>query len=140
MKNFKITSDPNDLDFEVIYKFISTSYWAKGIPKSVLKTAIANSLVFGLYKTSGEQVGFARVTTDKATFAYLADVFILPEVQGLGLGKLLIETIVSHPDLQSLRRFMLATSDAHTLYEKFGFESIKDPSALMQIWEPNVYQ
>jgi len=140
MKNFKITSDPNDLDFEVIYQFISTSYWAKGIPRTVLETAIANSLVFGLYKTSGEQVGFARVTTDKATFAYLADVFILPEVQGLGLGKLLVETIVAHPDLQGLRRFMLATSDAHALYEKFGFASIEDPSTLMQIWEPNVYQ
>ena len=140
MNNFKITTDPNDLDFEVIYQFISTSYWAKGIPRTVLETAIANSLVFGLYKTSGEQVGFARVTTDKATFAYLADVFILPEVQGLGLGKRLVETIVTHPDLQGLRRFILATSDAHTLYEKFGFEAVDDPSILMQICQPNVYQ
>ncbi len=140
MEGFKITSDPNDLDFDVIYQFISTSYWAKGIPKITLKKAILNSMVFGLYEDSGRQVGFARLITDKATFAYLADVFVLDKYRGRGLSKFLLESIVEHPDMQGIRRFMLATQDAHGLYEKFGFEAVENPEILMQIWQPNIYK
>ena len=128
------------LDLDVIYDFISTSYWANGIPRPTLEKAISNSLVFGLYKNTGEQVGFARITTDRATFAYLADVFVLDAYRGLGLSKFLLESIIAHPDLQGIRRFMLATSDAHGLYAKFGFKAVENPEVLMQIWEPNVYQ
>ena len=140
MNRYKVTSNPNDLDFDVIYEFISQTYWAKDIPVQTLKKSISNSLVFGVYKDTTEQVGFARVITDKATFAYLADVFILESCRGLGLSKLLMETVVSHPDLQGLRRFMLATSDAHSLYAQYGFQAVNNPDTLMQILQPNIYQ
>ena len=140
MQEYRITSDPADLDFDVIYQFISQTYWAKGITPQILQKAISNSLVFGVYKEPKQQVGFARVTTDRATFAYLSDVFILESFQGIGLSKLLMQAITTHPDLQGLRRFMLATSDAHGLYSKFGFEEIKNSQSLMQIWKPNIYQ
>lgn len=139
MDGFRITSDPKDLDFDLIYQFVSQSYWAKGIPRQTFEKSIANSLVFGAYRKSGEQVGFARVITDKATFAYLGDVFVVDSYRGLGIAKLLMEAVVSDPDLQGLRRFMLATSDAHALYAKFGFESVDNPEILMQIWQPGIY-
>ena len=135
-----VSSDPNDLDFEVIYGFISQSYWAKGIPRETLQKAIDNSLVFGVYTEVGQQVGFARLSTDRATFAYLADVFIVESYRGKGLSKLLMKHIITHPDLQGLRRLMLATSDAHGLYAGFGFKPIENPDILMQIWQPNIYQ
>lgn len=140
MKNIKITSDPNDLDIELVHSFISKSYWAKNIPLETLKKSIENSLVFGAYNGFGEQIGFARVITDKATFAYLGDVFVLETFRGLGISKLLMEAVVSHPDLQGLRRFMLATSDAHGLYEQFGFQSVENPEILMQKWQPGIYK
>jgi len=140
MQKFNVSSDPKDLDFDVIYDFISQSYWAKGIPRKTLQKAIDNSLVFGVYTDTGEQVGFARLSTDKATFAYLADVFILEAYRGLGLSKLLVTNIIEHPDLQGLRRFMLATRDAHGLYADFGFKAVENPEMLMQIWNPTVYQ
>ena len=139
MNRFEITSNPTDLDLNVIHAFVSESYWAKNIPMATLKKAISNSLVFGAYKKSGEQVGFARVITDKATFAYLADVFVLEECRGFGISKLLMQSVCAHPDLQGLRRFMLATSDAHGLYSQFGFTSVKNPEILMQIWQPEIY-
>jgi N-acetylglutamate synthase-like GNAT family acetyltransferase len=139
MNGFEITSNPTDLDLNVIHAFVSESYWAKNIPLATLKKAISNSLVFGAYKPSGEQVGFARVVTDKATFAYLADVFVLEECRGLGLSKLLMQSVCAHPDLQGLRRFMLATSDAHGLYSQFGFNQVENPEILMQIWQPGIY-
>lgn len=139
MNEFEITSNPTDLDLKVIHAFVSESYWAKNMPMATLKKAISNSLVFGVYKTSGEQVGFARVVTDKATFAYLADVFVLEECRGLGLSKLLMQSVCAHPDLQGLRRFMLATSDAHGLYSQFGFTQVENPEILMQIWQPKIY-
>ena len=140
MDKFTVSSDPKALDFEMIYDFISQSYWAKGIPRETLQKAIDNSLVFGVYTEAGAQVGFARLSTDKATFAYLADVFILEPYRGRGLSKLLVSNIINHPDLQGLRRMMLATRDAHGLYADFGFKPIENPDMLMQIWNPTVYQ
>ncbi|MBQ4857519.1 GNAT family N-acetyltransferase [Pseudoalteromonas agarivorans] len=137
--NFTISTDKSKLNFNVIYNFIANSYWAKGIPKSVMQKAIDNSMCFGVYSAHNEQVGFARVVTDNATFAYLADVFIAPDLQGNGLSKLLVKTIVEHPDLQGLRRFLLATSDAHGLYAQYGFKPIDNPAILMQINPENVY-
>ncbi|NCC25714.1 MAG: N-acetyltransferase [Deltaproteobacteria bacterium] len=140
MQGYRISTNPDDLDFEAIYSFISQSYWAVGIPRATLFKAIANSLCFGVYKETGEQVGFARVITDKATFAYLGDVFIVESSRGLGLGKWLVEAIVSHPELQGLRRMVLATRDAHGLYARYGFTAIEHPEMLMQIWHPDIYE
>jgi len=140
MDKYTTSSDPRLLDFNLIYDFLSQSYWAKGIPKATLQKAIDNSLVFGVYSETGKQVGFARLSTDKATFAYLADVFIIESHRGLGLSKLLLKSIVNHPDLQGLRRFMLATGDAHGLYAKFGFKAVENPEILMQIWHPTIYE
>ncbi|WP_088331484.1 GNAT family N-acetyltransferase [Lacimicrobium sp. SS2-24] len=139
MQGFFVSSDQKNLNFETIYGFISQSYWAKGIPRATMQKAIENSLVFGVYTDAGEQVGFARVTTDKATFAYLADVFVMDSHRGLGLGRLLMNSIVEHPDMQGLRRFMLATRDAHGLYAKYGFEPVGESPSLMQICIPDIY-
>ncbi|WP_338365926.1 GNAT family N-acetyltransferase [uncultured Pseudoalteromonas sp.] len=139
-QKYTISTDKNKLNFKVIYHFIANSYWAKGIPKSVMQKAIDNSMCFGVYSAQNEQVGFARVVTDNATFAYLADVFIIPDLQGNGLSKLLVKTIVEHPDLQGLRRFLLATADAHGLYAQYGFKPIDNPAQLMQINPANVYE
>ncbi|CCN34194.1 Histone acetyltransferase HPA2/related acetyltransferase [Vibrio nigripulchritudo SO65] len=140
MQGYTITTNPEDLDIEVVYDVISNSYWAAGIPKQTLEKAISNSLCFGVYDSAGSQVGFARVITDRATFAYLGDVFVTQEHQGLGIGKWLIETVVSHSELQGLRRMFLATRDAHGLYKQFGFEAVENPDILMQIWQPDVYR
>lgn len=140
MNGFTITTDAAQFNFDVIYQFIGQSYWAKGIPRRVMQRAIENSLCFAVIDTQGTQVGFARVITDFATFGYLADVFIIEQERGKGLSKWLIDTIVKHPDLQGLRRLMLATYDAHGLYAQFGFEPVTQPEHLMQIWDPNVYQ
>jgi len=134
----RITTDLNEMDFDVIHQFITESYWAKNIPKSVMRKALENSLCFGLMENT-KQIGFARMITDKATFAYLADVFVMPEHQGKGLSRLLMDEVISHPDLKGLRRVMLATRDAHGLYAKYGFENIKDSSMLMQVLSPDVY-
>lgn len=120
-KNLLISDNPSLLDIAVIHDFLtSRSYWAEGIPLEIVEKAMANSLCFGLYE-HGNQIGFARLVTDKATFAYLADVFVLEEYRGKGLSKWLIEVIQSHPDVQGLRRWMLMTRDAQGLYEKFGW-------------------
>lgn len=139
MQDFNVSTDPNKVDLEVVFKFVSDSYWAKGIPRKTLVKAVQNSLVFGVYENNRNMVGFARVVTDKATFAYLGDVFVLPAFQGKGLAKLLMQSIVSHPDIQGLRRFMLATRDAHSLYAKFGFQTVENSEMLMQIWQPSIY-
>ncbi|WP_122047260.1 GNAT family N-acetyltransferase [Vibrio atlanticus] len=139
MKGFRISTNNDELDLNVIHQFVSTSYWAQGIPKSTLEKAVLNSFCFGVFESSGSQVGFARLITDKATFAYLADVFILESHRGLGLSKWLVKTVVEHPDLQGLRRMVLATRDAHGLYSQYGFKPIENPEILMQIWHPNIY-
>lgn len=138
--DYQVSSDPARLDFATIHQFIASSYWAAGIPAAVLRKAMENSLCFGVYDGDGQQVGFARVITDKATFAYLADVFILPPHRGLGLSKMLIQAVVNHPELQGLRRMMLATRDAHSLYAQYGFTAVVNPQSLMQIWQPDIYQ
>ncbi|EIA3114545.1 TPA: GNAT family N-acetyltransferase [Vibrio cholerae] len=140
MQGFEISTDNNRLNFEVIYEFISQSYWAADIPKATLEKAISNSFCFGVYDAIGRQVGFARLITDKATFAYLADVFIIESQRGKGLSKRLVETIVTHPELQGLRRMVLATKDAHGLYAQYGFKPVENPEILMQIWQPNIYR
>lgn len=139
-KKYTISTDKTKLNMSVIYNFIANSYWAKGIPKSVMQKAIDNSMCFGVYSAQNEQIGFARVVTDNATFAYLADVFIIPDLQGNGLSKLLVKTIVEHPELQGLRRFLLATADAHGLYAQYGFKPIDNQALLMQINPENVYE
>nr|WP_158118644.1 GNAT family N-acetyltransferase [Vibrio cidicii] len=139
MEEYRISTNQDDFDFEVIYRFISQSYWAKDIPKDTLQKALDNSLCFGVLERTGKQVGFARLITDKATFAYLADVFIVEDSRGKGLSKSLIASVVTHPDVQGLRRMVLATRDAHGLYAQYGFRPIENPEVLMQIWQPNVY-
>jgi GNAT superfamily N-acetyltransferase len=135
-KGFMISTDQNLLDFGMIYKYLSEdSYWAKGIPEERLKKAVENSICFGVYQQD-KQVGLARVVTDQATFAYICDVFIMEEFRGLGLSKWLIQTIVEHPELQGLRRWSLATSDAHGLYSQFGFTPISRPETWMEKYKP----
>jgi GNAT superfamily N-acetyltransferase len=132
----EVSTDRARLDRDLIHRFLrDDSYWARGIPREVLDRAIDNSLCFGLYR-DGAQVGFARVVTDRAAIAYLADVFVVEDHRGHGLGKLLIEAVLAHPDLQGLRRFFLGTADAHGLYERYGFRSLADPARMMEIARP----
>jgi GNAT superfamily N-acetyltransferase len=119
------------LDLEVIHGYLRGSYWAAGVPEDVVRRSIENSLCFGFYRGE-EQAGFARVVTDRATFAYLADVFVLEEHRGRGIGKWLVEAIISHPDLQGLRRWMLATRDAHELYRRYEFAELARPEIFME--------
>jgi len=133
---FSISTDRSLLDFDIIYKYLSEdSYWARGISAERLKGAIENSMCFGVYKHN-KQAGLARVITDGATFAYICDVFILAGFKGLGLSKWLIQSIVEHPDLQGLRRWSLATADAHGLYKQFGFTQLSRPENWMEIFRP----
>ena len=136
---YTISTDKSRLDLEIIHRFLSEiSYWAKDRTFDQTKTAIENSICFGVYD-SERQIGFARVVTDRSTFAYLGDVFILEEFRGRGLGKWLMETIISHPELQGLRRWVLATRDAHGLYEQFGFSRLKFPDRWMELPAPDAY-
>jgi GNAT superfamily N-acetyltransferase len=135
---YLVSSDPARLDVDAIHAFLTTSYWSPGIPRTVVERAIAGSLCFGLF-AGDRQIGFARVITDRATFAYLADVYVLDEHRGRGLGTWLIETVVAHPALRGLRRFVLVTRDAHGLYEKFGFRAIKSPENYMELHRPDAY-
>jgi GNAT superfamily N-acetyltransferase len=136
---YSISTDVNRLDLILIHEFLRSSYWAQGLPMEVLQRSIQNSLVFGMY-TDKQQIGFARVVTDYSTFAYLADVFVLEFFQREGLGKWLIETIVSHPELQGLRRWLLATKDAHKLYKKVGFTELNNCDRFMEKFNPDVYK
>ncbi|MFL6551499.1 MAG: GNAT family N-acetyltransferase [Povalibacter sp.] len=135
---FIVTCDPEKQDLEVIHGFLSQSYWAKGIPKETVRRSICGSLCFGLLHKD-RQVGFARVISDLATIAYLGDVFVLDEYRGRGLSKWLMECVSAHPDLQGLRRWMLATSDAHGLYEKYGFTALSKPHLFMERHNPSIY-
>ncbi|MET0618777.1 MAG: GNAT family N-acetyltransferase [Thermoanaerobaculia bacterium] len=135
---FSISTDPALLDRPLIHEFLSRSYWARGIPRETVDRSIEGALCFGLYEGSS-QVGFARVITDRATFAYLADVFVLESHRGQGLAVWLMEAVRSHPDLQGLRRWILMTRDAHGLYEKSGFRVIEDPGRCMEIVDRDVY-
>jgi GNAT superfamily N-acetyltransferase len=136
---FIITTDKQRIDIAYVHSFLSQSYWAKNIPIEVVRRSIEGSLCFAVLHLN-DQIGFARVITDEATFAYLADVFIDKDRRGKGLSKWLMEVILSYPGLQGLRRFALATRDAHGLYQQFGFEPLSKPENWMQRHRPNVYQ
>jgi GNAT superfamily N-acetyltransferase len=133
--NFTISTDPACLDLDAISAMLSRAYWALGRPRERTERALANSLVFGLY-TDTKQIGLARVVTDYAVFAYLCDVFIHEDYRTHGLGKWLIETVMHHPDLQGLRRWTLATRDAHGLYRQFGWDTMQHPERWMEILRP----
>ena len=132
MNTYDISSDPSRLQLDAIHAYLTRSYWSPGIPRDVVVRAIANSMCFGLYQGES-QVGFARVVTDKASFAYLADVYVLEAHRGQGLSKRLGGEILAHPDLQGLRRFLLATADAHGLYAQFGFNALARPQNMMEL-------
>ena len=137
--DFVISTDKNKIDVDYVRSFLSKSYWAENIPLEVIERSINGSLCFGVYQQD-RQVGFARVITDEATFAYLADVFIDEQFRGQGLSKWLMEVIVQYPSLQGLRRFLLATRDAHGLYRQFGFSPLSFADRWMQIHQPDVYR
>jgi len=137
---YEISNDRERLDIDLIHRFLNQdSYWARGIPRPVVAESIRNSLCFGVYDGSGKQVGFARVVTDHAVIAYLADVFIVPEHRGRGVSKFLMGTILAHPRLQGLRRWMLATFDAHGLYQQFGYRPLANPEYWMEIADLDLY-
>jgi GNAT superfamily N-acetyltransferase len=134
--HIEISTDQARLDVDLICRVLQTTYWAKGRRRSVIERAIANSLCFGAY--SGErQVAFARVCSDRAVFAYLMDVFVIPECRGRGISRVLMRAVLDHPELQNLRWFLLATRDAHGLYEKFGFQRLVPSDVWMAIHDPD---
>jgi GNAT superfamily N-acetyltransferase len=129
--DYSITTDKSLIDFKSVYQYLSNSYWSQNIPENLVRLSIENSMCFSVfYKT--QQIGFARVITDKATFGYLADVFILEQHRGKGLSKWLLQTIFDNPELQGFRSWMLGTKDAHGLYEKFGFKLTNDTTRIMR--------
>ncbi|KLK95052.1 hypothetical protein AA309_00190 [Microvirga vignae] len=132
------TLSPDEID--TAYGWISTeSYWAKGLPRAFFERSVANSLCFALRDAAGDLRGFARVVTDRATFAYLCDVFVCASTRGQGAGKVLMSAIMEHPELQSLRRWMLATRDAHGLYAQYGFSPLENPERLMARLDQDIY-
>ena len=133
--NFIISTDKSKIDIDYVHQFLSNSYWSPGVPMETVKRAMQNSLCFGVYD-NGRQVGYARMITDTAIFAYLADVFIDENYRGKGLGKWLIKVTLAHPDLQGLRRIILATKDAHSLYAQFGFVPFATPERWMAFSPP----
>lgn len=140
METLRISTDRAELDFPLIHRFLSTqAYWCRGIPADTLARAIEGSLCFGGYVDGVGQVAFARVVSDFATFGYLADVFVLPAQRGRGYSKQLVSAVMAHPRLQGLRRFMLATSDAHGLYAQYGFAAPATPQSLMEVLRSDVY-
>ena len=136
---YTISTDPRRLDLDAIHGFLVRSYWAEGIPRAVVARSIDHSLCFGLYEDE-RQIGFARAITDRAVVAFLSDVFVLEPWRGRGLGKWLVETVVSVPDLQGLRRWMLVTNDAHGLYRRIGFAPPVHPERLMEKVDPDPYR
>ncbi|HVI49108.1 MAG TPA: GNAT family N-acetyltransferase [Chitinophaga sp.] len=137
--DYVVSTDKTRLDIAVIHNFLANeSYWAQKIPRSIVEKTIAGSLCFGLYHDD-KMIGFARLITDYASFAYLADVFVVNEYRGKGLSKFLMRTITAYPELQSLRRWLLVTSDAHELYRQFGFTDIPNPEKFMQRHNPEIY-
>jgi N-acetylglutamate synthase-like GNAT family acetyltransferase len=136
-----ISADKSKLNIDFIHAELAQKYWSAGIPRAVVETSIENSLCFGVYlEKSGQQIGFARVITDCATFAYIADVFIQDAFQGRGYAKRLIADIKAHPQLSGLRRWMLITRDAHGLYKQFGFSALAHPERAMEQTNPGIYQ
>jgi GNAT superfamily N-acetyltransferase len=139
-EGYTISDDPARLDLDRVHAFLAQeSYWAKGIPRGLVERTVRHSMTWGVFFEEG-QVGFARVVTDRATFAYLCDVYVDAAHRGIGLSKALVAEILAHPELQGLRRWMLVTADAHTLYEQFGFTAPKHPERYMEIHRPGLYQ
>ena len=138
MPTYEITSDKARLDVNAVHAFLTKTYWSPGIPRDTIERAMANSVCFGVL-SDGQQVGFARVITDKATFAYLADVYILEPHRGQGLSGRLMDAVTSHPELQGLRRMLLATRDAQGLYARYGFKPLAAPERMMELLNPNAY-
>ena len=136
---YEVSTDKARLDIDLIHNFLSReSYWAKNIPRQVVERSIENAICFGAY-AGNEQVGFTRVVTDKAVFAYIGDVFVMPAHRGRGISKMIMQAIRSHPDLQGLRRWHLLTRDAHALYRQFGFREIEVPARHMEIFVKDAY-
>lgn len=137
--HYEISTDRTRLNIDLIHRFLASTYWAKDIPREIVERSIRNSLCFGAY-SGPEQVGFARVITDFASMGYLADLFVVPEHRGRGISKLIMRAVLDHPQLQGLRRLLLATKDAHGLYARFGFQPLAHPEDFMTIHKPNIYQ
>jgi len=137
--NWVVTTDPSRQDVDAIHAFLTRAYWCEGIPREVVARAVHHSLCFGLFD-GVTQIGLARVVTDYATFAYLCDVYVLESHRGRGLGQWLIECVLAHPELQGLRRFNLATRDAHDLYARFGFQPLARPESFMERHKPDIYK
>jgi len=135
----RISTDRARLQVDVVHGWLSTSYWARGIPRATLERSIESSLCFGIYEEAGRQVGFARVVSDFATFAWVGDVFVAEEARGRGLAAWLMEVVAAHEDLQGLRRWILSTRDAHGLYEKTGFRPLARPENFLERWDPSIY-
>jgi GNAT superfamily N-acetyltransferase len=136
---FTVSTNDALIDLDLVHGFLTECYWAKGIPRDVVARSIENSLCFGVY-ANGKQIGFARVISDYATYAYIGDVFVVDSFRGRGLGKWLMECVMQHSRLQGLRRWSLVTRDAHGLYSKLGFEPLKKPENYMELHRPEVYQ
>ena len=136
---FEVDTERTRVDLDVVHGFLAASYWARGIPRETLERSLDHSLCFGIYH-GAQQAGFARVVTDRATVAYLGDVFVLEPWRGRGLSKWMMECIVAHPDLKGLRRWILLTRDAHGLYARFGFTPLHAPERWMERWDPEVYR
>jgi GNAT superfamily N-acetyltransferase len=136
---FVVSTDPARIDVAAVHAYLTRSHWAAGISREIVARSIAGSLSFGLF-AGRQQIGFARVITDQATFAYLADVYVLEAYRGRGLATWMIDCVVGHPRLQGLRRFVLVTRDAHGLYAKFGFTPIAHPERYMEKLQPDIYQ
>ena len=134
---YEVSCDQARIDVSLVHAFLRDSYWAQGRSLETVERSIRNSLCFGVYTADGKQIAFARVITDRAVFAYLADVFVVPEFRGRGVSKLLMRTILAHPDLQTLRSFHLGTRDAHGLYSQFGFGPVREPQRLMARYGPD---
>ncbi|MGP7818212.1 GNAT family N-acetyltransferase [Niallia sp. 01092] len=147
VEGFQIETDKNSLDKEMIFNYLhNEAYWSKEIPRHLVNKSIENSIVFGVFEEENpskklmRQVGFGRIITDLSTFAYLADVFILPECRGLGLGKWLVHTMINYPEIQEVRRILLATMDAHGLYSQFNFNYIENQHLFMEISQKDIYK
>jgi len=137
---YEVSDDRDRLDIGAVHGYLSRSYWSPGVPREIVERAAAGSLPFGLYAPDGAQVGYARVTSDRATFAYLADVFVLETHQGRGLGRWLMTCVRAHPDLQGLRRWLLTTQDAHGFYESLGWQRCPFPERFMTIDHADLYR
>jgi GNAT superfamily N-acetyltransferase len=140
---YEISTDPSRLDLDVVHGFLRTAYWSKGIPRDTVERSIEHSIAFGVFAPAGEQVGFARAVTDRTTYAWLGDVFVLEDHRGRGLGVWLVQCVLEHPDLRGLRRWALTTADAHALYTRFGFGPTSRPEVHLviertpeELWPP----